>query len=270
VRDSWLKLVDSVLRPARPRLEACLRERDRHVAARRSFAEERARALARCQTRIERIRAEVFAAKDGIVSSRMTDLEREWRVLSRSDRDAGLMDLWAHLAPAAWIDRKRWRDSDPPAQLDAAIALAADVEGVEAAESAIDSLRAASGAWGAPIGARIRWRSFDRDSEHAAELLAEPLRAACEAVSARRLSSVVLERARHLEHDVHEAARLRFPERPLLARDLAHAAFVDFVWQAGSLTGLPNPVTSLRDLWKTGYVLSAVDDSGVTLELPPL
>ena len=48
------------------------------------------------------------------------------------------------------------------------------------------------------------------------------------------------------------------------------AAFVDHVVSAASLPGRPNPVTSLRALWKTGYVLSAVDDSGVTVDMPPL
>jgi hypothetical protein len=273
VRELWLNLVDSVLRPARPHLERCVRERERHLAERRHHAEVRAEALASCERRVEIARAEVFAANDGVVTSRMTDLEREWRMLRRSDPDAGLMDLWARVAPVSWIDRKRWRDSHPDARLEAAIALTADVEGVEAAESAIDSLRAACAAWGVQVGSRIQWRPFDRDSEHAAELLAEPLRSAREALSARdveHVERVVLERAHDLERDVYEAARARFPERALLARDLAHVAFVDCVWRAASLSARPNPVTSLCDLWKTGYVLSAIDASGVTIEIPPL
>ena len=268
MRDSWLKLVDAVLRPSRPHLDRCAGERERHLAARRVVAEGRTRALANCQTRIESIRAEVFAANDGVVTLRMTDLEREWRSLSRLDPDGGLMDLWARVAPVSWIDRKRWRDSDPDAQLDAAIALAADVEGVEAAESAIDSLRVACAAWGTPIGPRIRWRSFDHDFERTAELLAGPLGAACEALTARGVGSVVLERADLLEKEVHEAARVRFPERTALARGLAHAAFVDCVVRAASLAGRPNPVTSLCALWNAGYVLAAIDATGVTIEIP--
>lgn len=270
MRDSWLELVDSVLRPARPHLERCLRERERHLAARRLIVEERTRAIARCVANIESARAVVFEAQDGVVTSRMTDLEREWRRLSRPDPDAGLMDLWARVAPPSWIDRKRWRDSEPAAQLDAAIALAADVEGVEAAESAIDSLGVALAAWRTPIGSRIRWRAFERDSEHIAPLLAEPLRAAREALSGRGAESVVLARAQHLERAVHEAALVRFPDRALLAHELAHAAFVDCVWRAAPLTANPNPVTSLRELWKAGYVLSAIDASSVTVEIPPL
>ena len=217
----------------------------------------------------------MFEAKDGVVSSRMTDLEREWRTLSRPDPDAGLMDLWARIAPPSWLDRKRWRDSEPSARLDAAIALAADVEGVEAAESAVASLRVALEAWGTPIGARIRWRSFEREPDPTTPLLAEPLlaaplRAAREALSRRGVESVVLERAGLLEREVHEAALVRFPARALLARELAHAAFVDCVWCAAPVAERPNPVTSLRALWKAGYALSALDASSVTVELPPL
>jgi len=141
----------------------------------------------------------VFAENDGIVTRRMTDLEREWRRLSRSDPDGRLMDLWTRVAPVSWVDRKRWRDSEPAAQLDATIALAADVEGVETAESAIGALRVALAAWGIPIGFRMRWRSFEHDSDRTTELLAKPLGAACEALSAQGLESVVVLRAQRLE-----------------------------------------------------------------------
>jgi hypothetical protein len=200
----------------------------------------------------------------------MGDLEREWRMLSRKDPEGGMMDLWARIAPPSWIDRKRWRDSDPAARVDAAIALAADVEGVEAAELAIDSLRNALGPWGTPIGARIRWRAAAHDFEGTEQLLTEPLRAARDELAARGLESVVLERAQHLEREIHEAACTRFSERPVLARALAHAAFVDYAWHAASPPGRPNPVTALRDLWATGYVLSAIDASDVTVEIPAL
>lgn len=226
--------------------------------------------MANCEGQIETARAAIFAAKDGVVTSRMSDLEREWRRLSRSDPDGGLMDLWACVAPTSWIDRKRWRDSDPEAQLDGAIALAADVEGVEAAESAITSLRIALAAWGTSVGSRIRWRTLGQDADPIAELLAEPLRTAQEALSARHEEPVVLERAGQLGRDVHEAARGRFPDRPLLARGLAHAAFTDFVLRAANLDGRPNPVTPLQALWKTGATLSALDASGAILEIPPL
>jgi molybdopterin synthase catalytic subunit len=161
----------------------CLRERETHLAERRLFAERRAQALASCEARIEALRAEVFAAKDGVVSLRMTDREREWRMLARRDPSAGL----------------------------------------------------------------IR-----------------------EELVARGVESVAFERAERLAREVLEAALARFPERAPLARDLAHAAHVDGVWQAASLSARPDPVRPLRELWRTGYVLSEVDTSGVTLEVPPL
>jgi hypothetical protein len=269
MRNCWLELVDTVLRPARPDLARCEREREPCVAERKLLAEARTRRQSHCEARIERARADVFAADDGVVSSRMTALEREWRQLSRPDPDAGLMNLWARVAPASWIDRKRFRDSAPPDRLDAALALAADPGGVEAAEAAMASLRSALTPWATPFGARIRWRFFERDAEVLAGLLAEPLRAAHERVSARDTCSVVIDRGRRLEQDVHEAAVARLPERPGLARDLAHAALVDHVWRAASLD-LPNPVTPLRALWATGYTLTSASDEGVVLELPRL
>lgn len=270
MRQSWLELVDVVLRPARPHLERCLRARDEHVASRGVAAEARARAIASCEQRIDSARAAVFAANDGIVSSRMTDLEREWRTLSRPDPDGGLMDLWARVAPPSWIDRKHWRDQTAAGRLDAAIALASDIDGIEAAEAAIDALRGALAPWAARIGSRTRWRIFDEDTDAVTSLLAEPLRAARETVAVRDAEPVVLDRAEELRRAVEERAGARFPQRPLLARSLGHAALVDFIWRAGSLAERPNPVTPLFSLWKAGYGLAAIDPSGVTVELPPI
>jgi hypothetical protein len=180
------------------------------------------------------------------------------------------MDLWARIAPASWLDRKLWRDSGPGARLDAAIALAADAPGVEAAEAAIVSLGVALAAWGTPIGSSIRWQRHEDDFERTTEFLAEPLRVAGEALSARRDLSVALERARELERHVHEAAQARFPERDVLVRALSHAAFVDCVFRAASLRGRPSPVAPLCRLWNTGYALEALDASGATVEIPPI
>src|SRR5450432_1499541 len=129
--DTWTEILDRVRRPARPHLELCMRERERHSAARQRLAEERARQIARCVQSINALRNAAFASNDGVVTRRMTELEREWRRLTREDPDAGLMDLWARIAPPAWVDRKKWRDSAPAARLDAAIALAADAENVD-------------------------------------------------------------------------------------------------------------------------------------------
>jgi hypothetical protein len=269
MRNPWLQMLDCVLRPARPEIERCLSERERHLAARRQCAEQRARALANCEQRIQEARTWVFAADDGVVPSRMTALEREWRLLARRDPDDGLMDLWARIAPASAIDRKRWRGSEPDAQLDTAIALGADAENVEVAELAISALRRALAVYGTPVGPRIRWAWFERNTECVVGLLAQPLRAACAACPADH-RAIILERAQRLELAVHEAALGRFPERPCLVRDLAHAAFVDFVWRAAALGESANPVTALCALWQTGYVLSEVTASSVTVEIPPL
>jgi hypothetical protein len=270
MHNSWLQLVDCVLRPARPRLEPCLQEREQHRAAGRRVVEEQARALADCRNRIEQARAAVFAADDGVIPAQMTKLEREWRALSRFDAEAGLMELWARVAPMAWIDRKRWRDSDAGAMVDAATALAADAEGVEAAEAAVGSLRVALAPWGVQLGSRVRWRAFEGDAACVSELLAEPERVAREAVAKRDAGPIMLERAERLECAVREAASTRFPERPLLVQSLARAAFVDELLRAAALADRPNPVSPLRQLWQAGYHLATFHEAGVTLEIPPL
>ncbi len=263
MRESWLELVDSaVLRPARPDFSRCARERDAHMAQRCGAAERRAQGLADCQRRIELVRADVLAANDGVVSAQMTTLEREWRMLSRTDAE-GVMDRWARIAPRTWHDRKRWQGSDAAHRLDAAVALAADVEGVEAAESAVDALRTALVPWHTNVAPRVRWRAVAAECESTEQVLSEPLRAARAVPSDR-----VLERAEQVEKEVLAAAQARFPQRPILARDIAHAAFVDSVWQAVPLAEAPNPAAALRRLWLAGYALAAVDAAWVTLELP--
>ena len=268
MRESWLELVDRMLRPARPALQSCVHDGELHRAQVRLRSEQRTRARNACQERIEHARAAIFAADDGVIPPGMTELEREWRALARFDPDDGMMDLWARLAPSSWIDRKRWRHSEPAARLDAAIALAADVEGVEAAEAAADALRAALAAWGIKLGAVVRWRTFDTDLDRVSDLLSPALQAARDALAQR--SARPLERAQQLERAVFESAAIRFPERPLLAQSLAHAALVDYSLQAAAITDRPNPVAALRELWKTGYTLNAVDRFGITLEIPPL
>lgn len=258
----WQKVVDSVLRPARPGLERCLAERVTHRTAQKRRSDENARALRDCVQRIERDRAAIFAANDGVVPASMTELEREWRALARRDHDRGLMDLWARIAPAAWIDHKLWRDSDPDVQVDAAIALAADVEGVEAATAAIGSLRALLAPWGATFGPRVSFRLEPQDSEHTIALFTEPLVAA-------RSSGDVVARALRFAEQVGSAVFARVPDRVHLGGDIAHAAFVDALWNNAEL-GHPSPVTPLCELWSTGYVIAALDAEGVTLEIPTL
>lgn len=270
MRDTWLKLVGSVLRPSRPRLEECRRGLETHLEAERSKAEWRARAIARCTAEIEATRAQVFAAEDGVVGARMTALEREWRTLSRLDRDGERMELWARIAPSSWLDTKRWRAVTAAAQHDAAVAMASDVSGIEAAEAAVEALRTALAGSGTDLPARVRWAWCAADFDGTPALLANALRTAVDALASRDFASVARERARALELDVEEAAHARLPERRDLSRALAHAAYVDSLWRAASLDARTNPATPLRALWATGYVLGAVGDEAVTLSLPGL
>jgi SAM-dependent methyltransferase len=54
--------------------------------------ETRAQAIADCERRIEDARATVLAKNDGVVTARMTDLEREWRTLARAVPGHDLVD----------------------------------------------------------------------------------------------------------------------------------------------------------------------------------
>jgi hypothetical protein len=276
MRDSWLTLVDSVLRPARARtlIERMSEERARHVEGRKLFVEARTRALKLCESRIEAARAKIFAADDGVVGALMTDLEREWRTLSRPDPEAGMMDLWARIAPPAWTDRKRWRDgrrnAEPSAQVDVAVALAADVAGVEKAEAAVGALRTALAPFGVRLGTKVEWRAFERDFAGTETFLAWPLLTASEALGSRDGGTHALERAKALADEVHDRAATRLPDRPVLAEAIAHAALVDYAWRAASLTPDWSPVAPLVELWNAGYALSSFDANGAVLEVPPL
>lgn len=267
LREPWLELVDLLLLPRRTSASAFESAREELLATRRRSAEGRARALAACERRIEAARAIVFAANDGVIGAHMTDLERQWRILSRPDADAGMMDLWARIAPPPWLDRKRWRDSAPEARVDAAIALASDPDGVERAEAAALELRRVLEPWGVTLPARLRWRAFEADAPLVAALFDAPLRAAEAALEASDLRRSARERAIAIRDEVRARVLARLPERPLLGGEVSHAAFVDVVWRAARPE--PSPVAPLADLWRSGYRLAAID-AAVTLELPPL
>lgn len=252
MRESWLGLVDRLLRPERPGLAACARERDRHLAERARVEDERRRAMADCERRIEAARARVFAADDGVVTLAMTALEREWRLLARRDPDGALMDLWARMTPSSWWDEKRWRDSPAAEQLEVAVALASDVAGVEAAERAA---RAFVDACGLRVAPRVRFRIVREDTDALTDLLAEPIR-----VASAGMSTSALARAEGLAAEIEAAVLARLPERPGLAHGVARAAFADALRAA--------PAAPLRDVLATGYGLMSADASGITLELP--
>jgi hypothetical protein len=269
IGSAWLEVLDRVLRPARPCLARCLAARDAHAAESRGRAGVKLRAMAQCERSIDDARARVFAADDGIVGRRMTELEREWRRLSSPDPEAGLMDLWAELAPASWIDRKRFRGAEAGAMLDALVALAADPDGVEEAERAVSALRSALAPHGVALGPRVVWCPLAEDRECLASLLSARTRVA-RAACPSKIEARIMERAEAVAQDVEAALVVRHPARPRLAADLGAAARLDFVWHAASLAEADNPVVPLRALYRTGYVLAAVDASSVTLAFPPV
>ncbi|AKU99826.1 hypothetical protein AKJ09_06490 [Labilithrix luteola] len=270
MHDSWSSLVGNILTPARPRLEACLRAREEHVETRRVLGQRRAKRIAECEARLVAAREEVFAAHDGVVTARMTDLEREWRALARQDPDNGLMDLWARIAPASWLDRKRWRDSDRAAQLDSAIALASDAAAVDEAERAVDVLRSSLAESGMIIGRRTKWHPADQDYAGTVELLASPVARAREALATREGERMVVARAHRCAEEVSAVVLERFSDRQVLAGAVGHAAFVDHLWRAARLPERANPAAALHALWKTGYVLRTIEARDVVLAIPPL
>lgn len=255
-RDRWFEVVDALFQPRRPDLARCIAERDAHVARRQAFAEARTKEIQENIARIERARAAVFEAKDGVVPAEMTRLEREWKALSRRDPDEALMDLWARLVPRAWHDKKVWRDGKG-VRIDVAVGVAADLEGVERAEAAATAFAQACTAWGTPIGTDVRFAAFAEDARPVTKLLVPLL----------SVDREMARRVRALERALQEKVRLRFPHRAGLARDIAIAAAFD---TATASDRRPNPARALRDLWRTGYGLVAADPTSVTVEIPPL
>lgn len=269
MEDVWISAARRLSRPARLDLPRCLRARAEHVERLRARERERASARSACEAEIERERARVFGADDGVVSSRMTELERAWRRLSRTDPEAGLMDLWAEVVPRTWVDRKRWRESPPSAWVDAAVALASDVPGVEAAEGAARRLSAALSAWGVALGPpRFRLAPI-HDVAIVERLLREPLKRSLDGLLRGGVARRVVERAHLRERAVCDAARAALCPGSPLAAEVAHGAFVADVLRAARLD-LADPTAPLADLLRTGYAISSADASALVLIVPPI
>lgn len=266
---AWNGLLATLLRPARPLLAQCRARAAAHANADRRASGQRAQALAslaHCRARIELARSSVFEAGDGVVDARMTALEREWLALSRAE-----------------LALSRAEPSSHPGERTAlAMALASDPAGIERAESCARQLASTLSAWGLDVGAAITWRIADEPviGVRAGALLDVPLRALTDAVAPTYGAEGVVARAQRLERDVLAAAGSP------LAADVAFVARIDFFWRACAIdarcvpAGHPNagrrwgelesPATALLDLWRTGYVLSALDGDGMTLGAPPL
>ena len=212
----------------------------------------------------------MFAAMDGVVGESMTDLEREWRRLAAAAPDPRTMDLWARIAPPHWIDRKRWRDEPRDDAVDAATALASDIDGVEGAEAATDSLRRALSHWSLEIPARIRWRSRYEDFAHTSRLLEPARRHAETKLSQTDYGAIAHDRASEQRARVTDFAHRTIPDQPVLVEALGEAAMVDELYRAAELDAAENPTVPLQTLWRHGYVLSSLDDDFVTLGFPRL
>ena len=255
-----------MLRPARPHLDRCLRERDRHVAKRRELKEESSKAIRECEQQIVALREDVFAANDGFVGSRMTELERTWRRLSRVDSDAGMMELWTAIAPPTWVDQKRWRGAQGNS-VDLATLLAADVDGVEAAEKAARALY--------PDRTRIAWRLAEDGADPTSNLatsadtvLAEAVVLAHQALAVSEKLPIIVARAQAMENDVQEIALTRFAQSPIAARAVGRVALAEYLIRAAELPAQQARVDALCALWSTGYVIAHADDTTITLEVP--
>jgi hypothetical protein len=240
-------------------------ERDGHLARRGARAEERLVRIRKCEERIRGARAVVFAADDGRIGWTMGDLEREWRLLSRPDPDACMMDLWARVAPRSWLDSKKWRGSEPAMWLDAALALASDPDGVDAAEAAALSL--CRNAPGKSVAPRVRWQMGSRDSSHVASLYGPLVEELVGVAIADREGKGT--RAFRAAEATLASAMERLPDRPMLASDLGLARFIDEM-RTSAGRDAKSPVAPLMALWRSGYAIAAVDANGIALELPDL
>ena len=248
----------------------------------RRNTELRTQELADCRSRIEDARASVFAAGDGVVKANMTALEGEWLALARAERscEERTLALWNAIAPRHWAGRLRWPSTgDVAADAEAAIALASDPEGVERAESCALRLASVLATWEFDVAPTVTWHvAREPQIARADALLERPLRALTDAIASTYGAEALVARAHRVERDVLDAATqsplLSTNEGLALAADLALVARVDFLWGACAVEArrvgaahddAASPAAALLELWKTGYVLSAIGGQGVTL-----
>ena len=267
---NWDHIVAGVLRPARPELARCLRAVEEYSAARADHANNRMRALADIESRIQGARDRVFAVGTGVVTSEMTALEREWREASRDTRDSrDLERLWQRIAPERWLAQPERL----PTTLDAVAALAADPDGVDEAELAARALGTALARWDVPVGGRTEW-CVARELTFAVRsevLFAAPVAAAGEVVehadvqAAHRQSREIRQRLGALGVQTRNSS---------VGRELGFLAFASTLWAAAALRDpklaeLPNPIAPALRIWRLGYALTGADASLVVLTSLP-
>ncbi len=263
----WTDLIGAILKPARPRLAVCRTRADAHLREQRRIDERRAQALAECRARIEDARATVFATGDGVVRADMTALEREWRTLSRGERsfDERTLATWSAIAPRHWAERLRFTSSgDLATDTEAAVVLASDPNGVEQAEAAARRLvPEASVTWHVSAAPTIA-----RASEH----LDDVLRALTDAIAPSYGGAALLARAEERARAVSAAASASPVIAAVegLAADVGFVARLDFLWRARTVdsrgeAAVECPSAAWIDLWRTGYVVSAIDARAITV-----
>lgn len=279
----WTELADGILRPTRPWLARTRARAEAHLARERRAAERRAEALAACRARIEDERSRVFEAGNGVVNARMTTLEREWRSLAHEPHSprARALALWNELAPPRWADRLRGAN-DAEWNVEHAIALASDPEGVERAEACARTLAQALAPWGLTVGTAVHWRvASDLHADPIGSWLEAPRAAATDALANVYGGAALLARARAVGETVRAGA-----DRATIGAEVGAVAALDVLWRtcsveaklvpAGHLPAglgfdaLPSPTAALLALWQTGYVPCAADVDGFTLGAPPI
>jgi hypothetical protein len=145
------------------------------------------------------------------------------------------------------------------------ITLASDADGVEAAESCAAALRAALAPCEVEVGAQVEWMvSPDVVYAVRAEELFAPALASVDGAG-----HDVVQRAHRLRRDV----RVGVGDRTIVARnssparELGWLAFAATLWSAQR--GDAPPFAPFVEIYRLGYVPTAIDASGVTLTAVP-
>lgn len=239
----------------------------------RAWDELAARALRPARANLARI----DAALDGVASA-----DEAWEVLAAR----GLIPLaWAR-HPARLL--RRFRDPHVPPTVSAARLLAADVPGIERAEVLAREVVARLAPWGVALPDSVRWKFLESDPAEARGHRM-PLRAA--AVAAH----TALDRVDRRAAEALRARGLAVPDLLDGDRMVLRLVLDDFiasrVWRAAASRGgvvpsvrhrrpelvaprelfgtpfgeLPDPFEPALELWRTGYMLGAVDPDAIVL-----
>jgi hypothetical protein len=271
VAEDWDRIFACVLRPARPERARCLRALEEHVAASEAFAVSKRRALADIEARIQTTRDAVVASGTGVVPASMTELERAWLTASRTSSGADDLErLWVSVAPPRWRDAPR-----RVASAEAIVTLASDPDGVEEAERLARVVSKALAPWGVDIGPSVKWCVAHEVmyAVRAEKLFAAPLAALGDVADHVSLQAAHRHR-RAVREGLLRAIEVSKDGRTI-ARELGDLAFASKLWndvgtRLATTSADASPFAPAIALFRTGYVLTAADASGVTLTATPL